>query len=331
MLGVDERSFRIAWTVFLLAAPAAPRVAAHMISMSSGDLRLRGDRAEYELRMPLYETTHMKEPEKALFQNIHFYDGNREATLVKHLCEPSAAQDAYLCRAEYQFPGPVKNLEAQCTFAAVTVPNHVHLLRAERAGVFDQAIFDYSYTRFPLRFPPPGRAAMTLSQVWAGMRRAAGGPAQLLFLVALAMAARRRRELYALAGSFLAAECASALWVGYGSWSPAPRFVEAAAALTVAYLAVEILLLPEAGHRWAVAGALGVFHGFYFGLFLRDSQMHPLPVLAGVLAVEVALLALFAWLLALLKRGAAVLRPVQAGAGALLLVGMAWFFLRLRN
>lgn len=312
-------------------ALAAVPLFAHMMSMSTGELRLRGDRAEYELRLPLYEITHLKEPEKSLFQNFRLFDGGAEARLVKHLCEPNAAQGVYECKAEYQFPADVNNLEVQCTFAAVTVPNHVHLLRAERDGVSDQAIFDFSYTRLPLRFVAPGRAAIAFSQFRAGMLRAAGGAAQLLFLLALAMAARRRRELYALASSFLAGECASALYIAYGNWSPAPRFVEAAAALTVAYLAVEILLLPEAGYRWAVAGALGVFHGFYFGLFLRDSQMHWLPVLGGVLLAELALLVLFAWVLNQVRRMAARLRPLQAGAAVLLVIGMTWFFLRLRS
>src|SRR5262249_49477128 len=264
-------------------------------------------------------------------QNFQLYDGRTEARLVKHLCEVRTEQDGFLCRAEYQFPSAVKNLEVECTFAAVMVPNHVHMLHAERDGLSDQAIFDFSFTRLPLRFAPPGRAVMAFSQVGAGMLRAAAGLAQLLFLLALAMAARHRRELYALAAAFLTGECVSALYIAYGSWSPAPRFVEAAAALTVAYLAVEILLLPEAGHRWAVAGAVGIFHGFYFGLFLRDSRMHWLPVLGGVVLAELAILAVFVWLLARIERLASRLQPVRAAAGALLLVGMTWFFLRLRN
>ena len=313
------------------AALAALPLFAHMMSMSTGELRIRGDRAEYDLRMPLYEMVQVKEPEKKLFENFHLYDGRVEARLLKHFCEANTAEDAYLCRAEYQFPKPVENLDVECSYAAVTVPNHVHMLHAEREGVTDQAIFDFSFTRSALKFVPPGRAAMALSQVGAGMLRAAAGLAQLLFLVALALAARRRRELYALAASFLAAECASAVYIAYGNWSPAPRFVEAAAALTVAYLAVEILLLPEAGHRWAVAAALGVFHGFYFGLFLRESRMHPLPVLGGVTAAELLGLALFSWIVGRLERVAAALKPVRAGAGVLLLVGMAWFFLQLRG
>jgi hypothetical protein len=314
----------------LLICATSP-LAAHMMSMSTGELLVRGDRVEYALRVPIYEIGHLQEPEKTLFANFHVYDGTKEATLTKHLCDADPGEGSYICRAEYQFPAPVQDLQVACTFASVTVPNHVHLLRAERDGVWDQAIFDLSLTRTSLRFQPPGQTEMALSQIGAGMKRAAGGWAQLLFLLALAMAARSRRELYLLAGSFLAAECLAALYINYGEWTPAARFVEAAAALTVAYLAVEILLLPDAAHRWAVAGALGVFHGFYFGLFLRESQYHPLPVLAGVVVTEAALLALFAWLLSRIERFAAALRPVRVGAGALLAVGLAWFFLRMRG
>jgi hypothetical protein len=46
---------------------------------------------------------------------------------------------------------------------------------------------------------------------------------------------------------------------------------------------------------------------------------------------EAALLALFAWLLSRIERFAAALRPVRVGAGALLAVGLAWFFLRMRG
>ena len=48
-------------------------------------------------------------------------------------------------------------------------------------------------------------------------------------------------------------------------------------------------------------------------------------------AAELLGLALFAWIVARLERVAAALKPVRAGAGVLLLVGMAWFFLRLRE
>src|SRR6185295_311859 len=116
-----------------------------------------------------------------------------------------------------------------------------------------------------------------------------------LFLASMALAARRPRELLALAGMFLAGQIAVAIIVPKTTWDPAPRFVEAAAALTVAYMAVEILALPKAGKRWLIAGALGSFHGLFFALFLRTTKYRTAYVLTGAAISELTLLALFAF------------------------------------
>ena len=98
-------------------------------------------------------------------------------------------------------------------------------------------------------------------------------------------------------------------------------------ALTVAYLAVEILALPSAGHRWLVAAVLGVFHGFYFALFLQSSEFSPIYVLSGAAVTEIFLIALFAILFSRVRAP----RLVQAASAALLCVGLGWFFVRLRG
>jgi hypothetical protein len=123
----------------------------------------------------------------------------------------------------------------------------------------------------------------------------------------------------------------SALLVPRTGWQPPPRFVEAAAALTLAYLGVEILMLPAAGGRWLIAGLLGCFHGLYFHLFLQSTGYPPGFVLLGAGMVEVALIAAFALIFSRIGRVAAALRPVQVSASALVAIGMVWFLLRLKN
>ena len=130
---------------------------------------------------------------------------------------------------------------------------------------------------------------------------------------------------------FLAGQAAAVLLVPLTGWQPAPRFVEAAAALTVAYLAVEILLLPQAGARWLVAGVLGAFHGLYFHLFLQNSGYRPGFVLAGAALAELAAVSILALIFSQVGRIARGLRPLQVSASALLVFGMVWFMLRLRN
>lgn len=310
------------WWLLLAALPAA----AHVVSMSTGDIVMDGARAHYELRMPLYEVSHVQSPERSLLQHIRFFSAGREARMLRSQCAADAARDSYVCTADYEFPAPVEQLEVECTFPSITVPNHVHLLRAQMGSKQDQGIFDLTFTRTTLRFRPPTALEVAATQSGAGFVRALGGVAQVLFLIALVLAARGRKELLALSAMFLAGQMAAVFIVPHTAWQPAPRFVEAAAALTVAYLAVEVLLLPQAGARWLVAGILGAFHGLYFCLFVQNTGFRPEPVLAGAALAELAALAILALLL--LRTGALIHR---AGETALLLCGLFWFVLRLKG
>ena len=166
------------------------------MSMSSGDLTIDGARAHYELRMPLYEVAHVPHPERTLLQHIRFAGARMAAQRVPRRCGRATRTSA---RADYQFAAPVDRLDVECTFTAVTVPNHVHLLRASLGEKRDQAIFDLGFTRATLRFRPPTAAEIAVTQAGAGFVRALGGAVQLLFLAALALAARSRRELLAIA------------------------------------------------------------------------------------------------------------------------------------
>ena len=326
----DQRERLCLRSVWLLALSTLPAFA-HVMSMSTGDLRIDGLHAHYKLRMPLYEMSHVTGAEQTLFDHIRFSSGGSDARLIKKDCSADQGQGIYFCTAEYEFPQPVDKLDVECTFHAVTVPNHVHLLRAVNGERRDQAIFDFSFPRSTLRFRPPTAAEIRMTEFGAGAMRAAGGIVQVLFLASLVLAARSRRELLAMSGMFIAGQIASALLVPLTRWQPPSRFVEAAAALTLAYLAVEILLLPKAAGRWAIAGLLGAFHGLYFLLFLQSTGYAPGFVLAGAALAEIALLALFALIFSRVGRFAAALRPVQVSASALLGVGLIWFFLRLKS
>ena len=310
-------------SLLLAAIPAW----AHVVSMSSGDLTVNGARAHYELRMPLYEVSHVAAPEHTLLDHVRFAG----ARMVSGSCAADSARALYVCQADYEFAAPVDRIDVECTLAAVTVPNHVHLLRAQMDGKQDQGLFDISFTRATLRFRPATAVEIALTQSGAGWMRALGGAVQLLFLAALVLASRSRRELLALAAMFLAGQAACVLAMPHIAWQPAPRFVEAAAALTVAYLAVEILLLPQAGGRWAIAGVLGAFHGLFFHLFLQTTGYSAAWVLAGAALAEIAAISVLALLFSQVARMARALRPMEVSASALLVFGLVWFVMRLRG
>jgi hypothetical protein len=293
------------WWFIALALP----LHAHVMSMSTGDATVTGNRVDYILRMPLYEVTHTAHPEKALLEHVQFAGGR-----IQHQ-QCFTDKEDYVCAADYLFDRPVEKLDITCTLYAVTVPNHVHVLHAEKSGRSDQAYFDYTFTNAVIRFDPPTAGGIAARQASEGAFRAVGGFIQVLFLLSLAMAARSKGELAALAAAFLAGLVAGALV----DWRPAPRFAECAAALSVAYLAIEILLVPHGRMRWLVAGVLGIFQGLYLAMFRAGSTYF---LIGAAAADAVVCLALGLLLMRRVPRFAAYV-PLAAG--------LIWFFVRLRS
>ncbi len=313
------------WLLLLLPVGAF----AHMVSMSTGELKLDGRIARYELRMPSYEAAHIHDPERALFDHIHFRSGGAEGRIIEKHC--ASDKDNLNCTAAYEFPAPVDQIEIECTFASVTVPNHIHLLRAYRGDKSDQALFDLSFTTAEIRFRPVAPWEIFVRESGAGFFRAIGGIAPLLFLVALALAARSFRELLLLALSLLIGETVACALAPRLVPMLSPRFIEAAASLTIAYLAFEIALLPTSGQRWLVVGVLGLFHGAYFSMFLTASGYAIPSFLSGVLAGEIAVLIPLYLGLTKFIQLVRVPRFVPATATALMAVGVAWFVARVWN
>ncbi len=298
--------------VVLIAALVPAAAFAHMISLSTGELRIAGTHARYELRLPTYEAAHVTHPEKAFFDHIRFAD----ARFIKGAC--ADRQGTYTCTADYEFPAPPETISVECTFASIVVPNHVHMLRAFREGKSGEAVFDLSYTSAEIRFRPPSAFEIAGRGIAAGITRAVEGAAPLLFLLAVGLAARSWREVGMLAAALFAGECVTAV-------VPlpvilAPRFIEAAAALSIAYLALETVLLPQS-RREIVVCVLGLFHGAYFATLLRHAGYAPPAFLTGVVLTQAAALGM---LYVLLRR----LRTTPIPAGLLCAVGLAWFAAR---
>jgi hypothetical protein len=283
---------------------------AHVVSMSSGDLRINGATATYELRIPLYEVADLKDAgRKTLLESIQFGGGR----MLESNCREE--QQNLVCTARYLFEKDVDELRVQCRFPSITVPNHVHVFRATKAdGKTDQAFFDLTLTEANLTFRPPTAAELFLRASIEGVRRGLLGFTTVLFLFALAVVANDRKQFLTLAAILVAVEV---LLVSVPTIRLSPKFLEAAAALSTAYLAVEKLLVPQAGQRWLVVAILGVFHGLLFRFFNPESQI---GFATGLLAANLL------WL------GPAALArflPVKPVAILLALLGTLWFVYRL--
>lgn len=292
--------------VFLACVP----VWGHVVSMSTGELRVDGPTAVYELRMPMYEAAHVANPE-TLIDHIQFAGAHRTSAKCHE------EDTTYVCIANYEFPGLIDRLDVECTFYQVTVPNHVHLLNATQGPNTDEVVFDQSFPRSEIRFHPPSRFEVVSREMGTGIWRAIISPA-VLFLLILVVATRTPREGLLLTAMYLAGEWIMRPIAPKIPWTLSPRFIEAAMALTVAYLALEILTLPQAGSRWAVVLVLGLFHGLYFAAF-------PATYLAGAAGMQVLLVFLLIWIA--LKWTTPTMRRISATV--LLAAGLGWFVTRL--
>ncbi len=311
----------VAAVVSLLVPVAA---AAHVLSVSYGNLALDGTEAVYTLRMPLAELPRDGGREQVL-DAFSLRSGGQDADRTRSECREDPGQGLYVCEAAYRFAAVPDEIRVVCEYHAVTVPNHVHVLSSGIGEMARQTVFDITYREADIRFTEPTLLETATGGLGAGARRALASPEVLLFLVALALAGRVRREIAACAAGFLGGQAVAAFAGSALQWAPPARFLESAAALTVAYLAAEVLFLPDDRNRWLACAAMGCVHGLILAALLGPSQMRPEFFVTGALGCE-----------ALLISGLALarIRWVSVGAerlGAVLLLatGLGWFCWRI--
>jgi hypothetical protein len=133
------------------------------------------------------------------------------------------------------------------------------------------------------------QAAITF--VRSGFGHILGGVDHLLFLFCLVIPLRRLRTLVGVVTAFTAAHSvtliASAYEVAPGAlWFP--PLVETLIAASIVYMALENIVGVKTSHRWAVAFAFGLVHGFGFSFALRESlQFAGSHLLTSLLAFNV--------------------------------------------
>ena len=218
--------------------------------MSSGDLTIGARTPATNCACRSMRSRTCRIPRRALLEHVRFSG----ARLLTSKCRAEPAATLTSAARNTNSPLPPDRIDAECTLASITVPNHVHLLRAEMGGKRDQAHVRSLLHARDAALPSAHAAEIAMTEAAAGChacarRRGAdsvpggagAGGAQPR------RTAAARRDVPRRAG---ARRCC----VVPQRWQPAPRFVEAAAALTVAYLAVEILLLPQGRRALADRG-----------------------------------------------------------------------------
>jgi hydrogenase/urease accessory protein HupE len=235
----------------------------------------------------------------------------------------------------YPAPQAVDTLDIRVRLLTDLYPDHRNLAELVRGGRVEQYVFQHG-NRWHAETGVAGWWQTAREFTRLGIEHIFTGFDHLLFVLGLLLVGRGLRDLIAIVTSFTVAHSLTLALATLGIVHPTGWMVEAAIALSIAYVGLENLVGRDFRRRWLIAFAFGLVHGFGFAAMLVE--MRPaddsllLALLTFNLGVEfgqVAVVAL-AWpLLQKLRRSQYRLPVVRLASTAILCCGLFWFVERL--
>ena len=226
---------------------------------------------------------------------------------------------------------------------------HRHVARAVGTTTHDEVLYKghASFTITPSldavasggRTSPP--ASAPASSAWSffkmGIEHILTGYDHLVFLFGLVLLRARVRELLAVVTAFTVAHSLTLAIAALGVFTPSPRFVEPAIALSIAYVGIENFFVKDASKRWRITFPFGLIHGFGFAGALQAIQLPraqvPVALVTFNLGVEAGQLFAMGLVvpMVMLIRQKEWFEPrgVRVLSGAVALAGGIWFVMRI--
>ncbi len=169
-----------------------------------------------------------------------------------------------------------------------------------------------------------------------GIEHILTGYDHLVFLFGLVLLRAKTKELLAVVTAFTVAHSITLAIAVLGIFSPSPRFVEPAIALSIAYVGIENFFVKDGSKRWRITFPFGLIHGFGFAGALQEIHLPTSQVPAalvsfnlGVEAGQLFAISLVLPMVMLIRqkdwfepKGVRVLSAAVAAAGGF------WFVLR---
>ncbi len=167
---------------------------------------------------------------------------------------------------------PIRDLMIESTLFEDTSPGHIDLCTLQWDGG-SSASFTLDDNSPRHRSDPEGRGAFAAFAA-LGFHHIMGGWDHLAFVIVLVLGARNLRSVLGVVTAFTAAHSITLVLSALGvvDLSAYSGFVEALIALSIAYVAADVLLAGEKTRaRWGEAFGFGLVHGLGFASFLRES------------------------------------------------------------
>ncbi|HSD53077.1 MAG TPA: HupE/UreJ family protein [Burkholderiales bacterium] len=265
-------------------------------------------------------------------------DGIACAPTPAELVPPSASSASATVVVDFACPGEVRTLEIRDDLPDVLGADLHTLAKIEWPGGTGQ--FAFATESREARFDLGAAAPVTRgagSFFWLGVEHILTGYDHLLFLLVLVLGGGGVWSLIKIITAFTVAHSVTLALAVVGIVTLPNRLVEAAIALSIAYVAAENLLARHAlSRRWAVSLGFGLVHGFGFASVLRELGL-PTEHLAlslaafnvGVEAGQAAVALPLVWLLLRVRGKPWEPKAATAVSAIVLAVGLALFVERI--
>lgn len=213
-----------------------------------------------------------------------------------------------------------------------------NLAKIRAAGVFAEHIF--TRTAGEVTLGAPGASAEGLAATFRrffvlGVEHIATGYDHVLFLLALLLVGGGLRSLVAIVTAFTVAHSVTLSLAVLDVMQLPPRLVESAIALSIAWVALENLLIDQSRGRWRITFGFGLMHGFGFASILRAMHLPREGLIASLLAFnlgveagQLVVVLLSYPLVVLIQRSPHRRLLIGLTSGAILVLALWWFFQR---
>jgi hydrogenase/urease accessory protein HupE len=353
----------------LLPAPAI----AHEVGLSRGDYRLEGARAIAELTFAQREIAgiapeldadrdgslseaELREGQDALRRAVVervSVTGDGKPCPGKLGAARAVERDGLTIAAEYACAAPPAELRFDLALLEDLPFGHRHIFRTSKGFSLTETILYQKRRSVDVRALPEGSAAPPgdagsapapeatasaaprgmLDLFLMGIEHILLGFDHLVFLLGLVLVGGRWRSLLLVVTAFTVAHSITLGLATLGVWTPSPKIIEPAIALSIAYVGVENFFVDDAEKRWRITLPFGLVHGFGFAGVLQDVALPaaqvPAALLAFNLGVEAGQIAVLAVVLPLLlyarRRGVLDRRRVKVLSGVIIAAGLVWF------
>ncbi len=227
---------------------------------------------------------------------------------------------------------------------------HRHVARAVGATTHDEVLYKghATFSIAPLAdavgvvdaAAPASEPVGTGAAAWAffkmGIEHILTGYDHLVFLFGLVLLRAKTKELLACVTAFTVAHSITLAIAVLGIFSPSPKFVEPAIALSITYVGIENFFVTDGSKRWRITFPFGLIHGFGFAGALQEAKLPTSQVPTALVSFNLGVEAGQLFALALVLPMVVLIRQkdwfeptgVRVLSGAVALAGAFWFVIR---